>query len=107
MCRVTKILASIRASARRYNYAPVDGFYHKTVRDMTEFPNCCLCNLTLNWDELGWGKTPHLHHDHVSGKPIGFTHAKCNPLAMENEIDRLKKEIEELKELCRTQSQEM
>jgi hypothetical protein len=40
------------------------------------------------------GKTPHLHHDHNTGKLFGFTHNHCNPRALEDEIERLKKELD-------------
>jgi hypothetical protein len=59
-------------------------------------PNCERCGEPLVW-EFGLGKTPHLHHNHETGEPIGFTHPVCNPRAMEDEIDRLKAVVKKLK----------
>lgn len=43
---------------------------------------------------FGRGSTPHLHHDHDTGKVFGFTHSICNPRALQKEIVRLKKHLD-------------
>jgi len=42
------------------------------------------------------GKTPHLHHDHETGEIFGFTHPVCNPHALQDEIDELRKQVKHL-----------
>jgi hypothetical protein len=59
-------------------------------------PDCERCGQPLTW-EFGVGKTPHLHHSHTTGQPLGFTHPHCNPQAMEDEIDRQRDEISSLR----------
>jgi hypothetical protein len=65
---------------------------HSVIRAMMEEPNCVLCSLPLTW-EFGMGKTPHLHHNHVTGEIYGFTHARCNAHDLMREIDRLRDQI--------------
>lgn len=96
-CRVSAILNASAASARKRGYRPIPlSISHAIIRKMMEEPNCERCGEPLKW-EFGIGKTPHLHHNHETGEPIGFTHPVCNPRAMENEIDRLRAEIKRLK----------
>jgi len=65
---------------------------HQNIRKMMEEPNCWRCGQPLNWDKLGMGKTPHLHHNHITGELYGFTHAACNVHAKEEAFDRLYEE---------------
>jgi len=96
MCRISIIL--LHSSARRgLAYRPVPlNTSHSVIRKMMAEPNCERCGEPLVW-EFGLGKTPHLHHNHETGEPIGFTHPVCNPRAMEDEIDRLKAVVKKLK----------
>jgi hypothetical protein len=96
-CRVLRILwASINAAKKR-GYKSMDpATPHSVIRNMMEEPNCERCKEPLNWKDLGLGKTPHLHHQHFTSEPYGkiygFTHAHCNPQALENEVDLLHEE---------------
>ena len=54
---------------------------------------CWRCRKPMHWENLGKGKTPHLHHNHETGEIYGFTHSRCNPSALEEEIRELRKEI--------------
>jgi hypothetical protein len=56
---------------------------------------CWRCKQPLEW-AFTVGKTPHLHHNHKTGEIYGFTHPRCNPNALEHEIDELKQRIAEL-----------
>lgn len=97
-CRVSVILLGSQKGAMRGEYAPVlAALPHEIIRRMMDAPNCERCGKPLNW-EFGFGKTPHLHHNHKTGAPLGFTHPICNPHALENEIDKLRDEIRTLKE---------
>lgn len=97
MCRVSQILSASKSSARRLGYIAIPrDTPHSVIRKMMAEPNCERCGEPLKW-EFGVGKTPHLHHNHETGDPLGFTHPVCNPRAMENEIDRLRAEIKRLK----------
>jgi hypothetical protein len=62
---------------------------HAEIRKLMEEPNCERCGEPLSW-EFGAGKTPHLHHNHITGEIYGFTHPVCNAEALEKEIDRLR-----------------
>lgn len=99
-CRVHSIILGIRGGARRGNYKALDSnISHEKIREMMEIPECILCNGSLNW-ETGRGITPHLHHDHLTGEPLGFAHPVCHVAVMQKEIFRLKKENEELRAEC-------
>jgi len=92
-CRVSRILSVSQISARERGYAPVPkDTPHSVIRKMMDEPNCERCGQPLEW-EFGQDKTPHLHHNHETGEPYGFTHPVCNPRAMEQEIERLKKQL--------------
>jgi hypothetical protein len=97
ICRVSQILNNSQGASKRDGYQPIPlDTPHSIVRKMMAEPNCERCGEPLSW-EFGLGKTPHLHHDHETGEPLGFTHPVCNPNAMEDEIDRLRKENRRLK----------
>jgi hypothetical protein len=89
-CRIAHILSVSSHVAAKRGFAPMQQTSHSVIRKMTEQPNCELCGESLKW-EFGQGKTPHLHHDHETGEIYGFTHPQCNPRALEDEIDRLRK----------------
>jgi len=97
VCRIASILLNICRDARDGKYAAIDSDTpHSTVRKLMDEPLCERCEQPLNWGDLGFGKTPHLHHDHTTGKIHGFTHNRCNPHAMDIEISKLKARILEL-----------
>jgi hypothetical protein len=99
-CRVACILSQSRIYAARDGYTPIArDTPHSVIRKLMEEPNCWRCNQPLNWDELGNGKTPHLHHNHVTGEIYGFTCPTCNPGAEEAAYDRLYDENIQLKEM--------
>ena len=92
-CRVSRILNGSRQIAKRDGYKPIpDTTPHLIIRKMMEEPDCALCgeSMALAWAIPLGCRAPHLHHNHETGEPLGFTHPVCNPRAMENEIDRLK-----------------
>jgi hypothetical protein len=93
ICRVTRIIIGSQSRGKLYEYAPIPrSTPHSVIREFMEEPNCERCGEPLKW-EFEVGKTPHLHHSHETGEIYGFTHPTCNPQALENEIDRLKKLI--------------
>ena len=49
--------------------------------------HCAACELPLDWA----GASPHLHHDHETGRVIGYTHRWCN--AMEGNIRTVLKNL--------------
>lgn len=90
-CRILNILSASQGEARERAYKPIPkDTPHAVIRKMMEDPTCERCQQPLSWDDLGYGKTPHLHHDHATGEMLGFTHNRCNFRAMEIEIERLK-----------------
>lgn len=93
-CRVSVILNASQQSARKRKYKPIDlNTPHSVIRKMMNESDCERCGEPLKW-ELGFNKTPHLHHDHVTGKIYGFVHFRCNPRALEVEIDKLRRLLE-------------
>ena len=96
MCRISKILWSNLKIAERCGYKPMDvNTPHTLIRKMMKKTNCERCGKPLKWI-LRRGKTPHLHHNHTTGEIYGFTHHHCNPRALEDEIERLQKQIKRL-----------
>jgi hypothetical protein len=85
ICRVASILKRIDPTI---DYA--------IIRAMMNNPNCVLCGESLSWKNFATGKTPHLHHDHLTGEIYGFTHPVCNPYAERKEIIRLHKQVAQL-----------
>ena len=97
MCRVAKIFATNFQDSVKGGFVAINqNTPHSTIRKMMEEKFCWRCGEPLKW-EFGLGKTPHLHHSHKTGEPLGFTHSRCNPNAMEHEIDSLKAEITRLR----------
>jgi hypothetical protein len=94
-CRAAYLVTHSRIVATKLGYAPIpSNTPHSVIRKLMDEPNCERCRQPLMW-ELGNHKTPHLHHDHETGEIYGFTHPKCNPRALEDEIERLKKLLQE------------
>jgi len=92
-CRVLHILHSSLHSAKENKHKPVDqGLSHSVIRKMMEESDCWRCHKSLVW-KLGLGKTPHLHHNHNTGEIYGFTHPRCNPNVLEQEVDELREEL--------------
>ena len=92
VCRILQILRSSKRVAEEQGYKPIKAT-HGEIRELMKDNKCWLCKNELVW-ELGKGSTPHLHHDHESGKVYGFTHSRCNPRALQNEIIRLRKRLD-------------
>jgi len=89
-CRASEIIRASRATAKKWLYKPINpSTSHSCIRKMMEERNCYFCLKPLKW-EFGVGKTPHLHHNHDTGEPYGFSHARCNMRAIEHEIARLR-----------------
>ena len=82
--------------AKRGNYKPIENTPHSVIRELMNKDVCVLCGKKLTW-AFGLSKTPHLHHDHETGKIIGFTHPVCNPFALQNRIFELEAEVAFLK----------
>ncbi|SRR5258708_39080747 len=92
-CRVSGILGGSVRRARVFGYMPVDPKTpHATVRLMMQKKDCVLCHRPLEW-ELGRGRTPHLHHDHSTGRIIGFSHSRCNPLDLQRRVIQLELKV--------------
>lgn len=97
-CRVTSILSRSQKSANRYGYKPINSdTSHLVIRKMMQENSCVVCHNPLKW-AFGRGKTPHLHHDHETGEIYGFTHANCNPIALQKRIFELEAEVKKLKQ---------
>jgi len=99
-CRVRGILRQSRSTKRlrRQGYVPIDPkTSHAVIRAMMEEPNCWRCIEPLNWDDLGLGKTPSLHHNNATGALYGFVHHACNMSAEEAAYDRLFDECMQLR----------
>lgn len=95
-CRLTRILNASQRNSERDGGKPMDiNTPHTFIRTLMKKSNCVICDKLLRW-EIGTGKTPHLHHDHITGGIIGFSHGVCNPKALEKEILLLRKKVEEL-----------
>jgi len=96
VCRIAGILSKSQTNAKAEDFMPINqNTPHSLIRQMMEAKNCILCGEPLKW-EFGPGKTPHLHHDHVTGEIYGFAHAKCNPRAEAKEMFRLRAEVKKL-----------
>ena len=94
-CRVGSIIQGSISGARRHGYKSIDKMTpHSVIRKLMRVRHCVLCGERLQW-RVGRGKTPHLHHDHQTGKIIGFTHPKCNPLALERRVRELEAQVEQ------------
>jgi hypothetical protein len=94
-CRVSTILTHSSVKAKKHGYAPIPSdTQHAVIRKMMDEP-CWFCGGWLPW-VLGQSTTPHLHHDHKTGEPLGFAHPRCHTAARSGEIDRLKRENEQL-----------
>lgn len=92
-CRVASILRASVQSAKREGYKAISiQTPHAIIRKMMGLITCWRCGEPLIW-EFGRSKTPHLHHNHKTGEPLGFTHGRCNLNILESEIDRLKEEL--------------
>lgn len=90
-CRVSSILSGSQATAKRDGYTPIPlNTPHTVIRNMMADPNCERCGKPLFWSITLGSRPPHLHHNHETGEIYGFTHPKCNPQALEQEIERLK-----------------
>lgn len=95
-CRVARILTE--STSKRGGYNPIDPkISHSVIRKLMEEKTCWRCKQPLKW-VFGAGKTPHLHHNHDTGEVYGFTHSRCNPNALEHEVDELRHRIAELTE---------
>lgn len=96
-CRILMCINQSRGDAKVGKHQPINpDILHSAIRKMMRCAFCWRCHKPMKW-KLQAGKTPHLHHDHTTGEVYGFTHPHCNPRALENEIDELKKEIMKLK----------
>jgi hypothetical protein len=94
ICRIFSILRSAEYEAKKRGYKPISST-HAEIRELMKSNKCWLCGNKLIWN-FGRGQTPHLHHDHETGEILGFTHPRCNPRALQNEICRLKKRLDKL-----------
>lgn len=77
-CRVTGILLSAKQNARLQGHATLCAS-HATIRHLMLNVNCVLCGMALKWS-IECRNTPHLHHNHKTGLPVGFTHPYCNSI---------------------------
>lgn len=103
MCRISMILSNSLKTSARGNYAPISSKTpHPGIRRLMRNPVCVRCNGPLKWDCFSRATTPHLHHNHETGEIYGFTHPHCNPRALEQENDRLREQIKQLKQYFRT-----
>jgi hypothetical protein len=88
---VASILYGSQVSAKRDGNEPIPlNTPHSVIRNLMDETDCERCGELLDWSAvaIAGAKAPHLHHNHFTGEPHGFTHPKCNPLAMEREIEK-------------------
>jgi len=98
-CRVSRILRSSAREAREGGHVSINqDTPHSVIRQMMLNTECTVCGEKLDWTRLGYGKTPHLDHDHATGTILGFTHPKCNPLALQIRVRKLEEENKQLKQ---------
>jgi NAD-dependent SIR2 family protein deacetylase len=96
VCRISTILKASKASARKRGHTAIPiNTSHTAIRELMNNRKCERCARAMSWTIGDVLTTPHLHHDHETGEIYGFTHPKCNPLAMQREIIRLKKLLKE------------
>ncbi|VVB52921.1 Uncharacterised protein [uncultured archaeon] len=80
-CRVAQIISSTIHNMKqcREGGLPIICDDHQVIRKLMENPVCAApkCGKPLEWI-FGEGTTPHLDHDHETGRPMGFTHPGCN-----------------------------
>lgn len=96
-CRVAHIINMSGQKARIGRHAPIPpNTPHSDIRELMLNLKCTMCGEVLDWTNLGLGKTPHLDHSHSTGEILGFTHAKCNPHALEV---RVRQEVVRVRQL--------
>lgn len=76
-CRISIIIATSRYFHKKRGGKSVVCENHQIIRNLMKNPNCVMCKKPLRWT-FGSERTPHLDHDHETGRPIGFTHSACN-----------------------------
>jgi hypothetical protein len=97
LCRVTQILVSGCAKGKERGYIAIkNNTPHALIRELMKANMCWRCKKPMKWIFKS-GQTPHLHHNHDTGKIYGFTHPHCNPLALEHQIDEMRDEITRLR----------
>lgn len=97
-CRVSIILLrSSRSSSKKRGYKSIDATTsHSLIRKLMKEKNCVLCQQPLKW-KLGLNVTPHLHHNHGTGRIIGFAHPVCNWTNLKRRVLELEAENQNLK----------
>jgi len=93
----TRIGRDVSHARKKGGHKPILNTPHAVIRKMMGVKNCWRCGGPLQWAVFGYGKTPHLHHDHKNGEPLGFAHPRCNSYLLELEIERLKAELFQLR----------
>lgn len=103
-CRVHAIISGSQRRARDGGYEPIPkNTPHAEIRQLMQEPNCVICRKPLLWES--GTRSPHMHHDHFTGKIFGFSHLNCNYRISEKENRlliqeniRLRQEIYRLRE---------
>lgn len=71
------LLRCAASEAKTQVHAPIDATPEQIVALRQNANSCALCCKPLAWD---FQKPPSLHHNHETGKVIGFVHGKCNAI---------------------------
>jgi hypothetical protein len=95
-CRIQVSVTSSTTYARAGKHVPMDSTTpHSAVRKMMDEP-CVLCGATLDWGALGSSATtPHLDHNHLTGRINGYACAVCNPLGLKKVNRQLRRLLEQ------------
>ena len=101
-CRVSAILNQSRAAAACGGHTAIDiNTPHTVIRKLMDATVCWRCEQPLDWENLGRGTTPHIHHNNASGQLYGATHHACNPHAEAEAHDRLYIKVQILEQRVR------
>lgn len=71
-------LAVATDGARKFGYHPPTITPETLVQLIEESKTCYFCSQPLDWESNEKSRRPHLHHDHVTGNVLGFSHPHCN-----------------------------
>jgi hypothetical protein len=75
-----RILSRHKQDARKGGYKATSITPQDLLRLLESYPNCCGCGAFLDYNAVGGFNAPCLHHNHETGKVIGFAHRECNSL---------------------------
>ena len=109
-CRATGIIHASIYYANQKRYEPINVSNDKTghiiVREKMKSTICCVCNKRLRW-VFKSGITPHIEHNHDTGKIHGFAHSGCNSRVRHDTDRAMRSENKILRTTIRTLEQKI